>query len=256
MQEFYKSGRYLFAAAITAFGIIQFVTGDVMIGFLPVFENLPARRFFLYLISTLFAGGGLAMILSDVPRRITILLGFLFAFLFIYPHLIQLVSDLSNPGPWTSSAETLAFCRGAFIIAGDFISRDIGKTKEPRFPKMLRTGRIFFALSLVVFAVQHFKYAVFIGTLIPSWIPIPVFWAYFVGVAFSVCSISLFVGVKSRLACTLLGCMFLFWVIFLHAPRVAANLHKEPEWTSLFVALGFCGIFFTLASQYSGKNPS
>jgi len=253
MQELYKTGRYFFAVAIIAFGVIQFITGNFMSGFLPVYENLPGRRFFLYLISTVFLVGGLAMIPSGTSRRAALLLGFLFSLLVIYPHLVRLISDIHNAPTWTVIAETLAFSAGAFIIAGDYPNYPIGKTSEPLFPKLLKTGRIFFAISLLVFSIQHFMYADYIATLITSWIPFPMFWAYFVGVAFIAGCISILTNIKTRLACTLLGSMFLFWVIFLHAPRVFANAHKESEWTSLFIALGFCGIFFTLARQYADR---
>jgi hypothetical protein len=46
MQELYKSGRYFFAFAIIAFGIIQLNVQDFMSGFLPVSKDLPARTFF------------------------------------------------------------------------------------------------------------------------------------------------------------------------------------------------------------------
>jgi hypothetical protein len=48
-----------------------------------------------------------------------------------------------------------------------------------------------------------------------------------------------------------LGAMFLLWVIFLHAPRVAANLSNADEWSSLFVALAMCGSGFILAGGMS-----
>jgi uncharacterized membrane protein len=242
MQELYKSGRYFFAVAIIAFGIIQFVAGDFMAGLMPVAENLPGRKLFLYLVSTLFLVGGLGLLVPVGYKRAAGFIGYLLLLLAIYPHLVSLLSDLHNPGPWTSIAENLALCGGAFIISG--------------FPKLIRTGRILFALSLIVFAVQHFMYADYISTLIPAWIPFKVFWPYFIGVAFTASCISILTKIKTRLACDLLGFMFLFWVIFLHAVRVAGDPHKETEWTSLFIALGFSGIFFVLAGLSLRKSPA
>jgi uncharacterized membrane protein len=239
MQELYKSGRYFFAFTIIAFGIIQFVAGDFMAGFLPVSDTMPGRKLFLYLVSTLFLVGGLSMLVPVSYKRAAKFVGYLLLLLVLYPHLVWLLSELHNPGPWTSIAENIALCGGAFIISG--------------FPKFVKTGKILFALSLPIVAVQHFLYADFIATLIPGWIPFKLFLAYFIGVAFTLACISILTNIKTRLACILLGFMFLFWVIFLHAPRVVSNLNKEPEWTSMFIAFAFCGIFFTLVHQYS-KN--
>jgi uncharacterized membrane protein len=253
MQELYKSGRYFYALAIIAFGMIQFVTGNFMSAFLPIFDGLPGRSFFLYFISTLFVAGGLLMFRARSSRRMALLLGFLFSLFFFYPHLVRLFSDLHNGGNWAVVAETLAFCGGAFIIAGDYSNSAAVENNEPLFPKLLRAGRILLALALLIVGIQHFMFAGFLASLITAWIPFKLFWAYFVGVAFLATSVSLLLNIETRLACTLLGFMFLFWVIFLHAPRVIADPYKEPEWTSLFIALGFSGIFFTIVSQYSRK---
>jgi uncharacterized membrane protein YphA (DoxX/SURF4 family) len=245
MQEFFKAGKYLFACSIIAFGIIQFGVQDFMKGFLPMPEGMSARNFFLNFISTLFVAGGILMCIRKTMHRAALLIGLLLFILFIYPHLVTLLSDLHNPNPWTASAEDLALCSGAFIIAGD--------AQNPTAPSgksaLARNGRILFAISLIVFAVQHFLYADFIATLVPAWIPFKLFWAYFIGVAFSLSCISILTNIKTRLACALLGFMFLFWVIFLHLPRVAAATHIEPEKTSMFIALAMCGVFFTIAGE-------
>jgi uncharacterized membrane protein len=245
MQELFKAGKYLFAISIIAFGIIQFGVQEFMKGFLPMPESLPARVFFLNFISTLFVAGGVAMCITKTMYRAALLTGLLLFILFIYPHLVNLLSDLHNPNPWTASAEDLALCSGAFIISGNTRNPTsvLGKST------LTRNGRILFAVSLIVFAVQHFLYAEFIATLVPAWIPFKLFWAYFIGVAFSLSSISILTNIKTRLASALLGFMFLFWVIFLHLPRVAAATHIEPEKTSMFIALAMCGIFFTIASE-------
>jgi uncharacterized membrane protein len=253
MRDLYKSGRYFFAIAIIAFGVIQFITRNFMTGFLPVHNDLPGRTFFLYLVSTLFLAGGIMMFPSRTSRRISILIGILFMVFLVYPDLVRLFADLHNPGPWTDIAETLGLGGGAFMIAGDYSNGIAPTNNELLLLKLMRNGRVMLAIGLLIVAVQHFMYADFIGTLIPSWIPFPVFWAYFVGVAFAATCVSLLINIKTKLACILLGFMFLFWVIFLHGPRAFTNTHKEPEWSSLFIALGFSGVFFTIVGQYERK---
>jgi uncharacterized membrane protein len=249
MQELFKAGKYLFAFSIIAFGIIQFGVQEFMKGFLPMPDSLPARDFFLNFISTLFVAGGIVMCIPKTRYRAALLVGILLFILFIYPHLFLLLPDIHNPNPWTASAEDLAMAAGAFIIAGDAQNPTVASGKSA----LARNGRLLFAISLIVFAVQHFMYADFIATLVPAWIPFKLFWAYFIGVAFSLASISLLTNIKTRLASALLGFMFLFWVIFLHLPRVAGDTHIEPEKTSMFIALAMCGVFFTIASEGEGK---
>src|SRR5438094_171547 len=54
----------------------------------------------------------------------------------------------------------------------------------PNMQKSQTLGRIFVAVSLVVFGVQHFMYGGFVAGLVPAFMPGRLFWAYFVGVAF------------------------------------------------------------------------
>src|ERR1700750_2372931 len=145
MKELFKAGKYLFAFSIIAFGIIQFGVQEFMKGFLPMPENLPARIFFLNLISTLFVAGGILMCIRKTMHRAALLIGLLFLILFIYPHLVTLLGDIRNPNPWTVTAEDLALASGAFIISGDAQNPTTALGKSA----LGRNGRILFALSLI-----------------------------------------------------------------------------------------------------------
>jgi uncharacterized membrane protein YphA (DoxX/SURF4 family) len=109
-------------------------------------------------------------------------------------------------------------------------------------------GRIFVAVSLVVFGVQHFIYGGFVATLVPAFMPGRLFWAYFVGVAFVAAAIGIFTRMLARPAATLLGVMFFLFVVLLHIPRIAGKSSDGNEWTSGFVALAMCGGAWILAS--------
>jgi uncharacterized membrane protein YphA (DoxX/SURF4 family) len=150
------------------------------------------------------------------------------ALLFYAP---KLAANPHDPGPWTSGFEILAMCGAALLISGFAVG----------------LGRWLFAISLVVFGTQHFLYAKFVATLVPSWIPGHLFWAYFVGAAFVAAALSIAIQNYARLAATLLGLMFILWVFTLHFPRVAASPHDGNEWTSAFVALAMCGGSWVLA---------
>ena len=109
-------------------------------------------------------------------------------------------------------------------------------------------GRIFVAISLVVFGVQHFIYGGFVATLVPAFMPGRLFWAYFVGVAFVAAAIGILTRMLARPAATMLGVMFFLFVVLLHIPRIVGNSNSGNEWTSGFVALAMCGGAWILAS--------
>ena len=103
------------------------------------------------------------------------------------------------------------------------------------------TGRIFVAISLVVFGVQHFIYGGFVATLVPAFMPRRLFWAYFVGVAFFAAAAGILYKLLARAASTMLGVMFFLFVVLLHIPRIIGNSSNGDEWTQGFVALAMCG---------------
>ena len=148
----------------------------------------------------------------------------------------RLVANIHDPGPWTSGSELLALCGAALVLAG-----------------VTKSGRLLFAVPLLVFGVQHFLYARFIATLVPAWIPGRLFWAYFIGGAFVAAALSIATQTAARLSAILLGIMFFLWVLILHLPRVAAAPHNGNEWTSLFVALAMSGGSLLVAGAAKGS---
>ena len=109
-------------------------------------------------------------------------------------------------------------------------------------------GRIFVALSLVVFGVQHFIYGGFVAGLVPTWMPGHLFWAYFVGAAFFAAAAGILYKLMARPAATMLGVMFFLFIVLLHIPRIVGSSSDGNEWTSGFVALAMCGGAWILAS--------
>jgi uncharacterized membrane protein YphA (DoxX/SURF4 family) len=108
-------------------------------------------------------------------------------------------------------------------------------------------ARVTLAGALAGFGVHHFMYPSFIASLIPAWIPGPLFWAWATGAAFVAASLSALLGRYTRLAGTLLSVMFLCWVVVLHTPRILARPGVELGWTSGFVALAMAGASLLLA---------
>src|SRR5438034_1352913 len=98
--------------------------------------------------------------------------------------------------------------------------------------KSQTVGRIFVAVSLVVFGVQHFLYGGFVAGLVPAFMPGRLFWAYFVGVAFIAAAAGILYKMLARPAATMLGVMFFLFVVLLHIPRIIGNSGNGNEWTS------------------------
>ncbi|HEY1994461.1 MAG TPA: hypothetical protein VGG81_08660 [Edaphobacter sp.] len=165
-----------------------------------------------------------------------------------------LAARVHDPGPWTVLFEILAMVGGAWGLAAGFPAEGRGSSSwDGTVLRLAEAGRFLIAISLVVFAVQHFMYARFVATLVPAWIPARLFWAYFTGIAFVAAAVSIATKRMLGMGATLLGTMFFLWVVLLHAPRVAGAIRNGDEVTSLFVAVAMCGLSFVLAGTYGRR---
>ncbi|WP_315823876.1 hypothetical protein [Paraflavitalea speifideaquila] len=117
----------------------------------------------------------------------------------------------------------------------------VGMNKPQWGITIIKTGQYLFAAALMGFGILHYIYNNYIITLIPTWLPAKTFLSWLVMVAFFASAISLFIGKQVKLAMYLLSAMFFLWVLILHLPR-ALRENAEPEYTSLFVALGMSGM--------------
>jgi hypothetical protein len=120
-----------------------------------------------------------------------------------------LITQIHNPGPWTVTSELLALCGASFILPNVMPRDELISSTGNTVSSLATAGRFAFAISLVIFAIQHFIYARFIAALIPSWIPAHLFWAYFIGVAFVGAALAIAAKVQAKLAAVLLGTMFI-----------------------------------------------
>jgi uncharacterized membrane protein YphA (DoxX/SURF4 family) len=249
MKNLITPGRLLFAVAMIAFGIQHLIFAVTGAGLGPPWT--PEYHLLAYFIGAglIAASVGLAAGWQVRCAAIVVALIALVRVVICYAH--RLAATPRDPGPWTSSFELLAMGGAGLVLAATFANRG---TRSGRGGALLESGRFLFAISLLVFGIQHLMYGAFVATLIPKWIPGHLFWAYFVGVAFIAAALAIVSGKLAPLAATLLGIMFLLWVVTLHAPRVVAALHNPNEWTSMFVALAMSGGAWIVAGALAGRD--
>ena len=241
MPTLFTPGRFLFAIAITAFGIQHLIFAITHAGLGPPWT--PVNYLLSYFLGALFVASGLCIITAIQAQCAAIAVALAAFIRILLCYLPKLIATPRDPGPWTSAFELLALGGASLVLMAQFTSS--AHTQPGAWFQL--AGRILFGGSLIVFGVQHVIYGAFVATLIPAWIPGRLFLAYFVGLAFFAAALAIVSGRVAALAATLLGTMFLSWVLVLHAPRVAAALHNGNEWTSLFIALAMSGGAFIVA---------
>jgi len=122
--------------------------------------------------------------------------------------------------------------------------------------KIMPFGRLCFAIPLAVFGTEHFTDTTDIATMVPSWIPAHTFWVYLVGLALLAAALSIAVKVQSRLAATLLGAMFISFVVLMDMPAALAEPNNRFSWTLALRELAFASGALAFAGAQLNANPA
>jgi len=268
MEGFIKIGRIFYGLAITGIGLQQLQYGEFRPVLLPGWPSwLPGMTVCAYLAGVALTGTGLAICLDRKTRSVTLALGGVFLGLFYCVHIPhEIIADplTRHLGVWTNAFKVLALSGGAFVLAG--VSLIQQKDIVPRYSllpvleKVIPFGRFFLSITMITFGIEHFLYTQTAATLVPHWIPDPVFWTCLTGVALISAGVAIMLNIRMKVVALLLGTMIFLWVLILHLPRAISfpSMNKGNEITSLFEALAFSGTAFMIAGRlffYADLKP-
>jgi uncharacterized membrane protein len=243
MDKIIAQGRLLFAIAIAAFGVEHLVIARSGGTFLPVIPWVPANPILAYLVGTALVAAGVSIAVNAKTRLTTALLGIFFLACVVLLQIPKVAEKPLDIGFRTTFFETLSIGATALTLAAALPPASRG------WQQFFQSGRYLFAVSSVVFGIDHLLIPRFIASLIPSWIPGPLFWAYFTGFGFIAAGICIAAKWMDRWAAALLGTMFLLWFLLLHVPRISSppRSHNPDEWSSALIALALGGASWVMA---------
>lgn len=228
-----------YAAGAIGLAVLTFLHRDFTLQWQPVPAGIPNRETLVLASGALLALGG---VLALQPRT-----GFLRLLLpaqyLLWAVALHIPLVLARPGVATllGFAEILALATGgAALFLGD----------RPGGAQTLL--RILFGLCPILFGIGHFAYPGFTAPLMPDWLPRPLYWTWFTGVAHIAAGLAIISGSAARLAATLLAVMCGAFVVLVHAPRVLAAPSNRLEWTMLLIALSIAGAAW-LARGLTGR---
>ncbi len=270
MEQVTKIGRLLYGLGLVAVGIHQLLLKDFRREILPPFPAWAHQ----YVVFPILAGialivsgsviSGVFMTRPVITKNICLYAGFCFLAIIITCHLpyvlIFSADKASRLDVWFDAGEELAYCGGAFVMAGSFAENNWSRNKKNllliRLEKLIPSGRIFFAILMLLFGCSHFVFTDFVATMVPKWIGAPLFWTYFAGVALIASSIAIIFKIWIKVVALLLALMLFLFFIFFHIPDAVANpytMHGN-EIVRAIVALLFCGIALVIASTSYNKS--
>jgi len=252
MGNLFNIGRILYGLAMAGIGFQIIYYHDFPYWLLPPKHSwIPGLVIIAYILGILFVLTGACIVFEKKTRPTSLLTGTLlllvFCFYFI-PYQFMASSRYMHLLQWENAEKELAFCSGAFVIAGCH-SETNEKTFYQSLGKLLLFGSILFSIPIISFGILHFLHAKDVADYVPSWVPNRLFWAYLAGTALIGSGLAIILKIKAGLAATLLGIMIFIWFIVLHVPRVIASpvAYLGSEITSAFIALAYSGIAFVIA---------
>jgi uncharacterized membrane protein YphA (DoxX/SURF4 family) len=258
MIDLIKTGRVFYGICLAGLGIQQIQYGEFRPVIIPDWPGwLHGSSIIAYTFGiSLGIMGAMIVLNKNIRKALLILGGLLLVFFFCFQAINQLfiIPYKFHLALWTDALKELTLSGGAFIMAGTF-PRENKSANTPTWlsflEKLIPAGRIFFSIMLVSFGIDHFLYTGGVSKLVPSWIPAPIFWTYFSGVALIGSGLAILIKFRLKEAAFLLSLMIFIWFLILHIPRAIATpeLDKGNEITSVFESLGFSGIALVIAAQ-------
>jgi hypothetical protein len=239
------TGRVFYALALVGFGLQYALSGHLRRG-LPIYPTwLHPNTILAYTLAAVLIAAGLALLTTWRTSAISLILGLglLATSAFYLTHTNYVLYDADGR---TLFLECLSLAASALILHG--------LASGSRYSLM--PGRLFFAIAMIVFGVQHFLYVRFLSTLVPHYLPGHHLWVIATGLALIAAGLSLATTIEDKYAAYGLFVLFFGWLVLLHIPRILHALHNGDEWSSGFVVLAFSGTSLLLAAASSGPAKS
>jgi uncharacterized membrane protein YphA (DoxX/SURF4 family) len=126
-----------------------------------------------------------------------------------------------------------------------------GWQRSQGLDKLILFGPIFYAAPLAAFGTEHFTITSDIASIVPSWIPWHLFWAYFVGACFIAAALSMVTGIQARLAASLVALTFFLFVALMDAPGWVQTPRDRFAAALTLRELSFSGGALALAASLS-----
>ena len=160
------------------------------------------------------------------------------------------------------SRPAVAMCSSGitlFFIGAWAARNDIANSRG--LDKILALTNLCFSIPLAVFGAEHLSMAHALATLVPRYMPWPLFWAYFVGCALVAASLSIAAKIAVRWSGLLFGLMMFLFVAMIHFPgalttanvlhifRSQATPQERIPWTIVFREMSFGGAAWVLAGS-------
>ncbi len=121
----------------------------------------------------------------------------------------------------------------------DLLQTRVSLLPLPGLEKLIVLGPGFGAAPLAAFAAEHLAGPSILEQAVPPWMPAPLFWTYYFGIALQAAALSLVLKKYVRWSAPLLALMFFIFVLSIHVSGVIAHPKERLVWTVMLRDLTF-----------------
>lgn len=238
--------RSIFALTLIGMGIMGVVSGT----FAPIWAGVPKTLPYRELLAWPCTAVSLACGVGLLVRRwggwsALALLVYLIVWtiLFKVPFIIrQPLVEVS----YQSCGENLVLIAAAWVLYA-------GLAKGRIFPAGdlgLRTAHLLYGLALIAFGFSHFAYLNLTAPLIPAWLPMHVFWAYFTGAAYLAAGAAIVTGLAGRLGAVGSAAQITLITLLVWGPMVLRGEANPSNWQEPTVSWALTAAAWVVAISF------
>ena len=172
-------GRLIVGLGLIGFGVENVLFGRYIVARVAPWPDDPSARFAIACVTgALFLATGAAFVADRWLRPLGLASAALILGWSVVRHLPVAIAGPAWSGHWTNVLKAATLAAGGLGVAVDD-GRPIGRVLSTLRDAAPYAVAAFFLLG----GIQHFMFASFVVTLMPPFIPFPLFWTYFAGVA-------------------------------------------------------------------------
>jgi uncharacterized membrane protein len=148
-----------------------------------------------------------------------------------------------------------AMCAAGLVLIVIGILRaknDVARSRG--LDRIVALANLCFAAPLAVFGAEHLSAARGISQAVPKFMPWPMFWTYFVGLALLAASLSIATKIQVPSSGLLFGSMMFLFVAMMDLPATLANVHNRISWTLMLRQMSFGSGGWCLAAASMDKE--
>jgi len=247
--------RYLFAAGLLLFGVLNIVFGTFNMQWQPI-AGIPYMSGFARGAGAVCIAAALGLLVPRAAAWAAVLSAAALLLLYWVPQALAATHAGANIGAWLPMAENTAMLCGAVTVMATTVKGTALDRSWLPGPVVVLAARIGFGLSCVVFGLCHFAYADFTAQMIPAFIPFHLPLAYITGAGHLLAGLALVSGVMARLAAVLEAVMMSLFVLLVHVPMLMEGPKPEAvqiDWTLLAAALTMSASAWAVARALDGR---